>query len=163
MGYVEVWSSETAGTFDIPFRCAQCGHATQARVRAMGHARTAIEHHRVEAMAQQAAYGHAFRAVTESPCPRCQGPSTTLAERLAEWERKARTRKTLRLVLGAVGLVLLFASSAGCASLYDDLAQAGPGVGIWTTFWGVILLGILLLLGPGKSPRRQASPWVQFA
>ena len=53
MGYVEVWSSETAGTFDIPFRCAQCGHATQARVRAMGHARTAIEHHRVEAMAQE--------------------------------------------------------------------------------------------------------------
>lgn len=163
MGYVEIWSTATSGTFDIPFQCARCGYATHGRVRATGHASTALEHHRVEEMAQQAAYGHAFRAVTESPCPRCQGPSTVFAQRSAEWEKKARNRKTLRLVLGAIGGVLLLGSSAGCASLYNDLAQAGPGVGMWTAFWGAILVGILLLLGPGKAPSIKGSPWVQLA
>lgn len=163
MGYVRVATQGAQGWFPVPFQCGQCGLSTQANTFAASSATTALEHHRLEELAHAAAYQAAYRTASEVPCPRCGGPSTAFLERHRAWEQKATGRKRLRLVLGIVGAVLVLGSGGGCASLYDSVSKAAPGVAIWVGFWSVVVFGIVALLSPGKAPMRgPPSPNVRF-
>jgi hypothetical protein len=163
MGYVNIASVTVTREFDIPFQCSACRLETWARIVAQGSATTAVEHHRLEELATHAAYGNAFRAVTNCPCPRCASPSQAFEARIQLHAKQLKRRKTWRTVLAAVFGTLGLLSSGGCAAQYPDLGTAAPGVAIWTFLWLVPLAVTVLMLGPPVPPRVHSSPHVRFA
>lgn len=140
----------------MPFQCSQCGQSATAHVFTTGSAQTAIEHHRVGELAQAAAQTNAHQIASEAPCPFCGGESVVFGARTQQWEKRRRSRRTLRTALGAIGGLMVVSTTVGCGSLYTQLdGHALQGMAMWAVFWSLPLVALLLLLGPGKRPTRR--------